>query len=394
MSTEWQSGGSVSDPDWCEIRISHIGFRLQSHWHLEGSLFPQAGGLQRKFWIQETGRKRFLQVWCVVCCPKHGRSLCHYAILMIHPIGFIGSMYGIFTYIWLTCMAHVGKYATHGSYWYVKYNSDSMNLELSLVLMLCPGCKLLSFPSCPAQPGPSGSAPFMESARRRTHYHLSTSPTTAFNMLKIYHRRRRSSSLSITALWILHLESLQRRTVWVLRREWFLIGCTFLSWKHHMLQKDPESISASNSILFLLDTPGPFFRKCLTHICAESILRHRIHQETGLLILTWWERVPDAAFANQILCVFSCKAVDNKMDLDLRFSRLANFDESSELLKLFKRGKLHFTEGLAWSNLEKGSEGLGSNFFSSKLEWDRSSETHAVCIVLLRYLSQRDGRRW
>jgi len=141
-----------------------------------------------------------------VCCPEHGRSLCHYAILMTHPIGFIGSMYGIFTYIWHT-------YATHGSYGYVKYNSDSMNLELSLVLMLCPGCILLLFPSCPAQPGPSGSDPFMESARRRTHYYFSPSPTTAFNMLKIYHRRLRSCFLTITAPWILHLESFERRTV-------------------------------------------------------------------------------------------------------------------------------------------------------------------------------------
>ena len=28
----------------------------------------------------------------------------------------IGSMYGIFTYIWLIFMVHVGKYTIHGSY--------------------------------------------------------------------------------------------------------------------------------------------------------------------------------------------------------------------------------------------------------------------------------------
>ena len=28
----------------------------------------------------------------------------------------IGSMYGIFTYIWLICMVKVGKYTIHGSY--------------------------------------------------------------------------------------------------------------------------------------------------------------------------------------------------------------------------------------------------------------------------------------
>ena len=28
----------------------------------------------------------------------------------------IGSMYGIFTYIWLICMVNVGKYTIHGSY--------------------------------------------------------------------------------------------------------------------------------------------------------------------------------------------------------------------------------------------------------------------------------------
>ena len=28
----------------------------------------------------------------------------------------VGSMYGIFTYIWLIFMVNVGKYAIHGSY--------------------------------------------------------------------------------------------------------------------------------------------------------------------------------------------------------------------------------------------------------------------------------------
>ena len=28
----------------------------------------------------------------------------------------IGSMYGIFTYMWLKCMVNVGKYSIHGSY--------------------------------------------------------------------------------------------------------------------------------------------------------------------------------------------------------------------------------------------------------------------------------------
>ena len=209
---------------------------------------------------------------CCVLSKNMVESLCHYAILMIHPIGFIGSMYGIFTYIWLTCMAHVGKYATHGSYWYVKYNSDSMNLELSLVLMLCPESRvhIVFISSCPAQPGPSGSAPFMESARRRTHYHLSTSPTTAFNMLKIYHRRLRSCSLTMTAPWILHLESLQRRAVWFLRRERFLIGCTFLSWRHHMLQKDPERISASTVLFFSLPRQAPF-SESPSHIFVQKV---------------------------------------------------------------------------------------------------------------------------
>ena len=34
---------------------------------------------------------------------------------MIYPIG---SMYGIFTYIWLIFMVYVGKYTIHGSYGY------------------------------------------------------------------------------------------------------------------------------------------------------------------------------------------------------------------------------------------------------------------------------------
>ena len=32
----------------------------------------------------------------------------------------IGSMYGIFTYIWLICMVNVGKYTIHGSYGFGK----------------------------------------------------------------------------------------------------------------------------------------------------------------------------------------------------------------------------------------------------------------------------------
>ena len=41
------------------------------------------------------------------------------------PIGF---MYGIFTYIWLICMANVGKYTIHGSY--------GIDIQLFLVLQL------------------------------------------------------------------------------------------------------------------------------------------------------------------------------------------------------------------------------------------------------------------
>ena len=37
--------------------------------------------------------------------------------LGIYPIG---SMYGIFTYIWLIFMVNVGKYTIHGSYGYYK----------------------------------------------------------------------------------------------------------------------------------------------------------------------------------------------------------------------------------------------------------------------------------
>ena len=38
-------------------------------------------------------------------------------VSIVFPIEvFIGSMYGIFTYIWLICMVNVGKYTIHGSY--------------------------------------------------------------------------------------------------------------------------------------------------------------------------------------------------------------------------------------------------------------------------------------
>ena len=54
------------------------------------------------------------------------------------------------------------------------------------------------------------------------------------------------------------------------------------------------------------------------------------------------------------------------MDLDLRSTRIANFDESFEL---FTRGKLHFTPELSSLNWEQGLEGLGSKvFFFLKLE--------------------------
>ena len=35
---------------------------------------------------------------------------------LVYPIG---SMYGIFTYIWLICMVNVGKYTIHGWYGYI-----------------------------------------------------------------------------------------------------------------------------------------------------------------------------------------------------------------------------------------------------------------------------------
>ena len=44
----------------------------------------------------------------------------------------IGSIYGIFTYIWLIFMANVGKYIIHGSYGYI---DDCMLLARSPMLI-------------------------------------------------------------------------------------------------------------------------------------------------------------------------------------------------------------------------------------------------------------------
>ena len=45
------------------------------------------------------------------------KTTLYYIICVIFDILYpIGSMYGIFTYIYHTFMPHVGKYAIHGSY--------------------------------------------------------------------------------------------------------------------------------------------------------------------------------------------------------------------------------------------------------------------------------------
>ena len=49
---------------------------------------------------------------------------------------------------------------------------------------------------------------------------------------------------------------------------------------------------------------------------------------------------------------FSCKAVDNNMDLDLRSTKLASFHEP---LKLFDAGELHLTQGLSWRSEAAGA---------------------------------------
>ena len=57
---------------------------------------------------------------------------------------------------------------------------------------------------------------------------------------------------------------------------------------------------------------------------------------------------------------FSCKAVDNKMDLDLRSTKLANFDEP---LELFDAGELHLTQRLSWTSEVAGARGaIGKGF--------------------------------
>ena len=53
------------------------------------------------------------------CPPAHWRSdLCGF-VKSLSIISYpIGSMYGLFTYIWLIFMVNVGKYTIHGSYGY------------------------------------------------------------------------------------------------------------------------------------------------------------------------------------------------------------------------------------------------------------------------------------
>jgi len=150
MSLERQSGGSVSDPGLFKIRIQDLGIRLQSHRHLEGSLFFKAG----YFWNKLPWKG------CAMLCLK----------LVFY-----------------------------------KYSTD---FECR--------CFPLQVPSHPERRGTLISS---QDPMWRTHYWFSNSPTTAFNMLKVYHRRLRSCFLTITAPWILHLEFSQRRN----RRNMFVI---------------------------------------------------------------------------------------------------------------------------------------------------------------------------
>ena len=149
---------------------------------------------------------------------------------------------------------------------YANIIKSSIKSKINLAINF-PGCMQSSFRLCPAEPGPRGSAPLMGSTSRRTHYHFSTSPTTTFSVSKAYHRRLGSCSLSITALWILQVESLQRRTVWLSRREPFLIHCMFCSRRHYMLHKDPESAR----VIFSLPPQDLFSKSASTHFSAIVI---------------------------------------------------------------------------------------------------------------------------
>ena len=71
------------------------------------------------------GWKKFQQIFSqkVVCYGTIRKKSAKKQIQIggIGPLLFttaipIGSMYGIFTYIWLICMVNVGKYTIHGSY--------------------------------------------------------------------------------------------------------------------------------------------------------------------------------------------------------------------------------------------------------------------------------------
>ena len=70
------------------------------------------------------------QIWFHMIGPLFPQKTHVYAK---QPIVFlfipIGSMCGIFTYIWLIFMVHVGEYTTHGSYGIQNYTSTASNLH-------------------------------------------------------------------------------------------------------------------------------------------------------------------------------------------------------------------------------------------------------------------------
>ena len=65
--------------------------------------------------LHRQGRSR-PGVWQSVA-PRFGKS-CNGNGIIVYPIG---SMCGIFTYIWLIFIVNVGKYTVHGSYGYYTY---------------------------------------------------------------------------------------------------------------------------------------------------------------------------------------------------------------------------------------------------------------------------------
>ena len=91
--------------------LNHFPLLTETPFHGNHQKFPGSVSLMRNC-TSKSPETAVTDCWILAnTSSKHTGSFD-----IFRHINPIGSMYGIFTYIWLICMVNVGKYTIHGSY--------------------------------------------------------------------------------------------------------------------------------------------------------------------------------------------------------------------------------------------------------------------------------------